>query len=74
MREANKGLRDQRDIIQHVADNNQKINKGLNEGNKIITDMSRKEFLYKIGLYFVIFALFITIVAVLINKIIHLFG
>jgi t-SNARE complex subunit (syntaxin) len=57
-----------------VSDNNAKINKGLNEGNKIITEMSRKEFLYKIGLYFVIFALFVTIVAVLINKIVHLFS
>ncbi len=57
-----------------MSDNNAKINKGLNEGNKIITEMSRREFYQKIGMYFVIFALFVTIVAILINKIVHLFG
>lgn len=74
MREANKGLRDQRDIIINVSDKNAQIAKGLNEGNKIIVEMSRREFFYKIGLYFVIFALFITIVAVLINKLLKLLG
>jgi len=74
MREANKGLRDQRDIIINVSDKNAQIAKGLNEGNKIIVEMSRREFFYKIGLYFVIFALFITIVAILINKLLKLLG
>jgi hypothetical protein len=73
MREANKGLRDQRDIIINVSDKNAQINRGLNEGNKIIVQMSRREFFYKMGLYFVIFALFITIVAVLISKIVNMF-
>jgi hypothetical protein len=45
----------------------------LNEGNKLIVEMSRREFWYKMGLYFVIFALFLAIVAVLIKKIIGLF-
>ena len=34
--------------------------------------MSRREFWYKVGLYFVIFALFITIVVVLIKKLLGL--
>ena len=46
------------------------IARGLNEGNKIIVQMSRREFWYKIGLYFVIFALFITIVALIIKRIV----
>jgi t-SNARE complex subunit (syntaxin) len=69
MREANKGMRDQRDKIINVSDKNAQIAKGLNEGNKIIVEMSRREFFYKIGLYFVIFALLITIVVVVINRI-----
>lgn len=73
MREANKGLRDQRDIIQNVAEKNSEIAKGLNEGNKLIVQMSRREFFYKIALYFVIFALFLAIVAILIKKLISLF-
>jgi hypothetical protein len=74
MREANKGLRDQRDIIINVSDKNAQIAKGLNEGNKIIVEMSRREFFYKIGLYFVIFALLITIVVVVINRILKALG
>ena len=74
MREANTGLRDQRDKIINVSDKNAQIAKDINEGNKIIVEMSRREFFYKIGLYFVIFALFITIVAILINKLLKLLG
>ena len=70
MRNANQGLRDQRDIIQNVAEKNVQIAKGLNEGNKIIVRMTRREMFYKLGLYFIIFALFIAIVAVLISKLI----
>ena len=74
MREANKGMRDQRDKIINVSDKNAQIAKGLNEGNKIIVEMSRREFFYKIGLYFVIFALLITIVVVVINRILKALG
>ncbi len=74
MRSANQGLRQQRDVIQNVADMNAEIAKGLNEGNKIIVEMSRREFFYKIGLYFVVLALGITITVMLIVKIIRMLG
>ena len=57
-----------------MSDKNADIARGLNEGNKIIVQMTRREFFYKIGLYFVIFALFLTIVVVLIVKLLKLFG
>ena len=57
-----------------MADKNSEIAKGLNEGNKLIVQMSRREFFYRIGLYFVAFVLFITIVVVLVVKIIKLLG
>ena len=40
----------------------------------MITEMSRREFFYKIGLYFVVVALGITVVVMLIVKLLKKFG
>jgi hypothetical protein len=63
-------LREQREIIQNVADLNQQISSDLVYGKAKIQEMSRREFWYKIGLYFVIIALGLTIVVMLIVRII----
>jgi hypothetical protein len=66
-------LREQREIIQNVADLNQQISSDLVYGKAKIQEMSRREFWYKIGLYFVIIALGLTIVVMLVVRLINMF-
>ena len=66
-------MREQREIIQNVADLNQQISSDLVYGKAKIQEMSRREFWYKIGLYFVIIALGLTIVVMLVVRLINMF-
>ena len=72
MRAANKDLRDQRDIVVNVSDKNQQISQDLDRGNKIVRQMSVREFFYKIALHLTAFLLLLAIVGVLIQKIVKL--
>jgi hypothetical protein len=56
-----------------VADLNDQIAGDLSIGKAKITEMSRREFWYKLGLYFVILSLGIAIVVMLVVKIIKMF-
>ncbi len=70
MRAANKDLRDQRDVLVNVADRNQSIKKDLERGNKIISQMGWREFLYRIALHGTAFILMICIILVIVMKIV----
>ena len=63
---ANADLRGQRDVIISVADKNQNIQKNLKQGKIAINQISKQEFKQRAMLYFAIFVLFITDVALLI--------
>jgi hypothetical protein len=71
MRMANKDLRDQRDLLVSAADKNLQIRHDLERGNKIVVEMSRREFFYRMAIHATMVILFIAIVALIINKIIN---
>lgn len=70
MRQANKELRDQRDVLVNVADKNKEINKDLERGRKIIATMSCREFAYRTALYATVFLLLIAIISEVVVKIV----
>ena len=71
MRAANKDLREQRDVLISVTDKNQNIRQDLDRGNKIVRQMSCREFFYRIALNIVAFLLLVSIVGVLLGKLLH---
>lgn len=70
MREANKRLREDRDILIGVNEKNAQIRVDLERGNKIITDMSMREYVYKLLIHATAFLLLIALIAVFINKLV----
>lgn len=70
MRMANKDLRDQRDVLVNVNDKNMQIRGDLERGNKIITQMSMREFFYRMAIHATAFLLLIAIIAMIIHKIV----
>eukprot|EP00347_Sterkiella_histriomuscorum_P000114 403377125 len=70
MRAANKDLRDQRDILVNVQDKNANIRADLSAGDKIVVQMTRREYIYRIALNITIILLLMAIIAILIKRLI----
>ena len=69
MKEANKGLRGQRETLENIADSNNKIGQDLKRSSKHISGIERVKFYKFIMMYAVIVLLAIMIVWTLISKI-----
>lgn len=70
MRQANRELRDQRDIIVNVAEKNNQIRDDLDAGQAIVRQMSFREFFYRMALHVTAFLLVIAIIAVIVVKLV----
>ena len=68
MKLANKQLREDRDGLIRVNDKNAQIRVDLERGNKIIVEMSMREYVYKILIHTTAFLLLIAILAVFIHN------
>ena len=71
MQGANKELRNQRDIIVKVRDDNNDIYELMTKAGQKVREMSRREFCYRIGMYAAIILLMIAIVCIIVVKIIR---
>eukprot|EP00347_Sterkiella_histriomuscorum_P020880 403336108 len=68
MKLANKQLREDRDVLIGVNDKNAQIRVDLERGNKIVTEMSMREYIYKLLIHTTAFLLLIAILAVFIHN------
>ena len=70
LRDANKELRQQRDIIVNVSEKNAETYQYMDVAGKRVKAMSCREFVYRAGLYSVIILLMLAIVTLIIAKIV----
>jgi hypothetical protein len=70
MRQANKELRDQRDIIVSVDEKNREMQVDLHLASKTVNQMSVREFFYRAALYGAIILLLVAIIGLIIAKIV----
>ncbi|CDW82184.1 vesicle transport through interaction with t-snares-like protein 1a [Stylonychia lemnae] len=70
IRLANRDLRDQRDILISVGDKNAQIRVDLERGNKIITEMSMREYLYRVAIHFTAFLLLMAILICILHNLV----
>lgn len=71
MRHANVALRDQRDDIIKIKKNTDQVTINIERADKIIKDISRREFMQKAMLYAIIVLLFFAILLILVIRIIR---
>ena len=69
MRNANKDLRDQRNVIEAVSDKNIDIVSDLDMANKRVRQMSMREFFYRLALNITVFLLIIAIIVVIVVRV-----
>ena len=74
MRDANKDLRGQRDVIISVDNKNKNIKDNLKQGEKVIKQISRSEMRNRVILYVTILVLFVTDIVLAMLVITRTFG
>ncbi len=68
MAATNQDLRQQRDIIVSINDKDQQINRQMEDTNKKVMEMTRKEFCFKVGIFIAIVLMFLADVGVAVSK------